>query len=362
MPHEFEKGRRLEPTTSEAVQQTALTGLAAADVVPTWVWLATIGAIGALFVFDFVTHVRKPHEPTFRESALWSTFYIALALVFGGGVYYFWDAEHGVEYFAGFITEKSLSVDNLFVFVIIMKSFQVPAAYQQKALLIGIVIALVMRGIFIALGAAAIEEFSWVFYIFGLFLLYTAWKLAAESFSHGAKSTDEAYEPNALVKYFQRHLPTTPDFRGNALTVVENGKRFFTPMFIVILALGMTDLLFALDSIPAIYGLTDAPYIVFTANAFALLGLLQLYFLLGGLLDRLVYLGLGLSLILAFIGVKLIIHAMEANELSFVNGGQPIEGLPHITTGFSLSVILGILVVTTVASLLKSRSDDRKAR
>jgi tellurite resistance protein TerC len=350
----------LEQPVSEAAAQTAITGISP-DVVPTSVWLATIAAIAALFVFDFLTHVRKPHEPTFKESALWSTFYVALALIFGAGVYYWWDAEHGVEYFAGFITEKSLSVDNLFVFVIIMKSFSVPRAYQQKALLIGIVIALIMRGIFIALGAAAIERFSWVFYLFGVFLLWTAWKLAAESLKHGAKSTDEEYEPNSIVKYFQRHLPTVDDFRGNALTVIENGKRYFTPMFIVILALGMTDLLFALDSIPAIYGLTDAPYIVFTANAFALLGLLQLYFLLGGLLDRLVYLGIGLSLILAFIGVKLIIHAMEANTLPFLNGGRPIEGLPHIETSFSLSVIVGILVVTTVLSLLKSRSDSRKA-
>ncbi len=352
-----EKERDLEQAAS-AVAETALTGISP-DVVPTWVWLATIGAIAALFVFDFMTHVRKPHVPTFKEAALWSTFYVAIALLFGLGVWQFWDREHGVEFFAGFITEKSLSVDNLFVFVIIMSSFHVPAQYQQKALLIGIVIALVMRGIFIALGAAAIEEFSWVFYIFGLFLLYTAWKLAAESLSHGAKSTDDVYEPNSVVKFFQKHLPTTSEFHGNALTILQNGKRYFTPMFIVILALGMTDLLFALDSIPAIYGLTDAPYIVFTANAFALLGLLQLYFLLGGLLDRLVYLGLGLSLILAFIGGKLIIHAMEANELSFINGGQPIEGLPHISTGFSLSVIVGILAVTTVASLLKSRADAR---
>lgn len=349
----------LEQSISTAAAETALGGLAT-DAVPTWVWLATIGAIGALFVFDFLTHVRKPHEPSFKEAALWSTFYVAIALLFGWGLWIYWDRQHGIEYFAGFITEKSLSVDNLFVFVIIMKSFSVPAAYQQKALLIGIVIALVMRGIFIALGAAAIEQFAWVFYIFGLFLLWTAWKLAAESVKHGAKSTDEEYEPNSIVKYFQRHLPTVHEFRGNALTVIENGKRYFTPMFIVVLALGMTDLLFALDSIPAIYGLTDAPYIVFTANAFALLGLLQLYFLLGGLLDRLVYLGLGLSLILAFIGVKLIIHAMEANTLPFLNGGRPIEGLPHIETSFSLSVIVGILVVTTVASLLKSRSDARK--
>ncbi|MFD2236743.1 TerC/Alx family metal homeostasis membrane protein [Aureimonas populi] len=344
------------------MEQTALEGVAY-DVVPTWVWLSTIGGIAAIFVFDFMTHVRHAHTPTFKESAFWSVFYITLALLFGVGVWYFWDRTHGIEYFAGFITEKSLSVDNLFVFVIIMKSFQVPAAYQQKALLIGIIIALIMRGIFIALGAAAIERFSWVFYIFGLFLLYTAWKLVVESMNH-TKSTDEEYEPNALVKYFQKHLPTTEDYRGTALTVVENGKRYFTPMFIVILALGMTDLLFALDSIPAIYGLTDAPYIVFTANAFALLGLLQLYFLIGGLLDRLVYLGIGLSLILAFIGVKLIIHAVEANTLPFLNDGQPIEVPPylHIETEFSLAVIIGILVITTVLSLLKSRSDARKER
>jgi tellurite resistance protein TerC len=343
------------------MEETAITGLAS-DVVPTWVWLATIGGIAALFVFDFFTHVRKPHEPSFKEAAIWSTFYIALALLFGWGVWHFWDRTHGVEYFAGFITEKSLSVDNLFVFVIIMKSFQVPAAYQQKALLIGIVIALIMRGIFIAIGAAAIEQFSWVFYLFGLFLLWTAWKLIVESLKH-EKSTDEAYEPNAVVTYFQRHLPTTDDFRGNALTVIENGKRYFTPMFIVILALGMTDLLFALDSIPAIYGLTDAPYIVFTANAFALLGLLQLYFLLGGLLDRLVYLGIGLSLILAFIGLKLIVHAVEANTLPFINNGEEVTvpSWMHIETEQSLMVIVGILVVTTVASLLKSRSDAKKA-
>lgn len=340
------------------MEETAITGFAA-DPVTTWVWLATIAGILGLFIFDFFTHVRKPHEPTFREAGLWSIFYVTIALLFGVGVWHFWDRQHGIEYFAGFITEKSLSVDNLFVFVIIMRSFAVPRAYQQKALLIGIVMALAMRGIFIALGAAAIERFSWVFYIFGLFLIYTAYKLAKESMST-VKSTEEAYEPNAVVLFVQRHLPTVPDFRGNALTVVENGKRYFTPMFIVIVALGMTDLLFALDSIPAIYGLTDAPYIVFAANAFALLGLLQLYFLLGGLLDRLVYLGIGLSLILAFIGGKLIIHAMEANTLSFINGGQPIEGLPHIETEFSLAVIVGILVVTTVLSLLKSRRDARK--
>ncbi|MCB8838751.1 TerC/Alx family metal homeostasis membrane protein [Aurantimonas sp. VKM B-3413] len=325
------------------------------DVVPLWIWLATIGGIAALFVFDFVAHVRKAHEPSFKESTFWSLVYVAMAICFGFGVWWFWDHNHGIEFFAGYITEKSLSVDNLFVFVIIMKSFQVPREDQQKALLIGIVLALIMRGIFIALGAAAIDRFSWVFYIFGLFLLYTAAHLAIESFSSGKKS-DEEYEPNALVKWFQRNLRTTTQFHGNALTVTKDGKRHFTPMVVVILALGMTDLLFALDSIPAIYGLTDAPFIVFTANAFALLGLLQLYFLLGGLLDRLVYLGFGLALILGFIGVKLILHAMEENDLPFLNGGQPIDGLPHITTGLSLAVIVGILAVTTIASLVRSRS------
>ncbi len=331
------------------------------NVVPTWVWLATIGGIAAIFVFDFYAHVRHAHTPTFKESAFWSTFYVGLALLFGWGVWHFWDRQHGIEYFAGFVTEKSLSVDNLFVFVIIMKSFRVPSAYQQKALLIGIIMALIMRGIFIALGAAAIERFSWVFYIFGLFLLWTAWKLIVESLKH-QKSTDEEYEPNAVVKWFERRLPTTDDFRGTALWVTENGKRYFTPMFIVILALGMTDLLFALDSIPAIYGLTQAPYIVFTANAFALLGLLQLYFLIGGLLDRLVYLGIGLSLILAFIGVKLIVHAVEANTLPFINDGNPVA-VPawlHVETTESLIVIVSILVITTVLSLLKSRSDAKK--
>ena len=323
--------------------------------VPLWVWLATIGGIAGLFLFDFLTHVRKAHQPTFKEAAFWSVFYIAIACLFGGGVFWFWDHVHGVEYFAGFITEKSLSVDNLFVFVIIMKTFRVPGEDQQKALLIGIVLALIMRGLFIALGAVAIEQFSWVFYLFGIFLLWTAWKLASESLA-GQKSTDEEYQPNALVQWVHDRLPMTSDFHGNALTVRENGKRYFTPMMIVIIALGLTDILFALDSIPAIYGLTDAPYIVFTANAFALLGLLQLYFLLGGLLDRLVYLGFGLSLVLGFIGVKLIFHALEKNTLPFINGGQPIEGLPHISTLLSLCVIIGILAITTIASLIKSGS------
>lgn len=322
--------------------------------VPVWVWLATVAGIAALFIFDFYAHVRKPHDPTFKEAAWWSVFFIALAVIFGGGLWWVWGAQHGAEYFAGFITEKSLSVDNLFVFLIIMAKFAVPRAYQQKALLIGIVIALILRGIFIAVGAAAIAQFSWVFYLFGFFLLYTAIQLVREGAS--GHDENEEYEPNAIVRWIQQRLPATDEFDSDRLLTVKNGKRLVTPLFMVVVALGMTDVLFALDSIPAIYGLTKEPYIVFTTNAFALLGLLQLYFLLGGLLTRLVYLSLGLSFILAFIGVKLIIEAMHTNSLPFINGGEPLHLVPEIPIWLSMSIILGTLVVTTVASLIKSRN------
>lgn len=325
--------------------------------VPVWVWLATVAGIAALFIFDFYAHVRKPHDPTFKEAAWWSVFFIALAAVFGGGLWWVWGAQHGAEYFAGFITEKSLSVDNLFVFLIIMSKFAVPRAYQQKALLIGIVIALILRGIFIAVGAAAIAQFSWVFYLFGLFLLYTAVQLVREG--TGGHDESEEYEPNAMVRWIQRRLPATDEFDRDRLLTVQNGKRLVTPLFMVVVALGMTDVLFALDSIPAIYGLTKEPYIVFTTNAFALLGLLQLYFLLGGLLTRLVYLSLGLSFILAFIGVKLIIEAMHTNNLAFINDGQPLHLVPEIPIWLSMTIILGTLVITTVASLIKSRNVQR---
>ncbi len=329
--------------------------------VPFWVWIVTLVGFAALFVFDFFAHVRKPHEPSMKEATGWTLFYVALAVIFGVGLWVFAGHRYGAEYFAGFITEKSLSVDNLFVFVIIMTKFAVPRIYQQKALMIGIIMALVMRGIFIAVGAAAINQFSWVFYIFGLFLLYTAAKLAIESVGHKGHGTDEEYEPNAVVKFAQRHLSVTPAFHEQNLVAHESGRRVFTPLFIVVVALGATDLLFALDSIPAIFGLTQEPYIVFTANAFALLGLLQLYFLLGGLLDRLVYLGIGLALILGFIGVKLVLLALAENTLPFLNGGEEIAWAPHIPTWLSLSVIIGVLVVTTVASLMRDRHHARKA-
>ncbi|KEZ78626.1 TerC family protein [Salinisphaera hydrothermalis] len=317
--------------------------------VPVWVWAATIAGIAALLIFDFFAHVRTPHEPSMKEAGGWSIFYVVIALIFGAGLWFVWGHDHGVEYLAGYVTEKSLSVDNLFVFVIIMAAFDVPKAYQQKVLLVGVIIALILRAIFIALGAAAIEHFSWVFYIFGLFLLYTAYTLATSSHEES-----EEYEPNLLVRLAQKYLPATDEYNESKLTIVRNGQRMMTPMLIVMIAIGATDILFALDSIPAIYGLTKEPYIVFTANAFALLGLIQLYFLLGGLLNRLVYLSLGLAVILGFIGIKLIIEALHGNELPFINGGQHVSAIPEIPIWLSLSIIVGVLVITTVASLIRS--------
>jgi tellurite resistance protein TerC len=319
------------------------------------VWAATILFIVGLLVFDFYAHVKTPHAPSMKESGLWSTFYVGLGLLFGVGVWIGWDQQHGIEYWAGFLTEKSLSVDNLFVFLIIMTSFRVPREFQQKVLLIGIVIALVMRGIFIALGATIIENFSWAFYVFGAFLVYTAWKLLGSNHDE-----DEEYHENAFIRLVRRIVPTTQEYVGDRMTVKIDGRRMITPMAIVMLAIGSTDLLFAFDSIPAIFGLTREPYIVFTANAFALLGLRQLYFLLGGLLSRLVYLSIGLAFILAFIGVKLVIHAMHENEVPFINGGEHITFIPEIPTLVSLAVIIVTISVTAWLSLLKTRSDERK--
>jgi tellurite resistance protein TerC len=264
--------------------------------------------------------------------------------------------EYGGEYFTGYAMEKSLSVDNLFVFLIIMTRFAVPRAYQQKVLLVGVAIALIMRTVFILAGAEAIERWSWVFYIFGAYLIYTAWKLARE---HGAGPDPEARD-GLVVRLVRRVLPTTDQYDGDRLTTRIDGRLVLTPMLLVMVAIGSTDLVFALDSIPAIYGITKEPYIVFTANAFALLGLRQLYFLIGGLLDRLVYLSQGLAFILGFIGVKLLLDALAVNEVPFINGGEPVEWAPHVPIWMSLTVILGALTVATVASLIKTRND--KAR
>lgn len=320
--------------------------------VETWVWAVSIAAVAAMFVFDFYSHVRTPHVPTFRESAIWSTVYIALALVFGVALTLEWGTGHGAEYFAGYVTEKSLSVDNLFVFLIIMGRFAVPREFQQKVLLVGVAIALVLRGVFIWLGAAAIAQFSWVFYVFGAFLVYTAIKLAFEKHDEA-----EEFHENRLLRFVERVVPSTPEYHGDRLTVRIRGRLLITPMLIVMIAIGSTDVLFALDSIPAIFGLTKEPYIVFMTNAFALLGLRQLYFLLGGLLKRLVYLSEGLAVILAFIGVKLILEALHTNEVPFINGGEHVEWAPQIPIWVSLGFIIGTLTVATVASLRKSRKD-----
>ena len=315
------------------------------------VWILTCVVILGLFVFDFFAHVRVPHDPTFRESAIWSSVYIALAVVFGFVIWWQWGGQFGGEYFAGYITEKALSVDNLFVFTVIMTSFAVPRPYQQKLLLIGIVMALVMRAGFIAVGAAAINTFSWVFYLFGLFLILTAVKLARES---GHQREAEVERENRLVALVRQFVPTTETYDGDRFITRIDGKRAVTPLMLALVAIGFTDLLFALDSIPAIYGLTEEPYIVFTANAFALMGLRQLYFLIGGLLDRLVYLSAGLSIILGFIGVKLILHALHKNTLTFINNGSYVD-VPEISTAMSISVITVVLLITTVASLLRTR-------
>ncbi|GIG54494.1 TerC family protein [Demequina activiva] len=316
------------------------------------VWTATIAFIIALFVFDFAVVIRKPHEPTFRESVGWSVFYIGIALVFGV-VMHFWHADFSTtEYLAGYITEKSLSVDNLFVFLVIMTRFAVPPQYRSRVLLVGIAVALVLRAVFIAAGAAALDAFSALFYVFGAFLIYTAWGLAKESNEDTAK---QEYEEGRMVRLVRRLYPVTDGYREGRIMVREAGRRMVTPMLLVMVAIGSTDVLFALDSIPAIFGLTQDPFIVFTANAFALLGLRQLYFLVQGLLQRLVYLHYGLAAILAFIGVKLVLHALHENNLPFVNGGEGLS-VPEISTALSLTVILAILTIATVASLLATRN------
>ncbi|TDO61076.1 tellurite resistance protein TerC [Kribbella sp. VKM Ac-2571] len=316
-----------------------------------YVWYITVGLLLALLAFDVFVIGRRPHEPSTRESATAIAFYVGLAVIFGLGVWWFSGGEYAGEFFAGWLTEYSLSVDNLFIFLIIMARFGVPRKYQQTALLVGIILALLFRGVFIAVGAAAINQFSWVFYIFGAFLVYTAIHLAKQG-----ENDDEDFKENAVIRFAKRRLNATDEYNGVKLTVKKNGRRFVTPMAIVIIALGTTDLLFALDSIPAIYGLTQEPFLVFTANVFALMGLRQLYFLLGDLLRRLVYLSLGLSVVLAFIGVKLVLHAMHVNELPFINGGHHIDWAPEIPIWFSLGFIIVTLGITTILSLHKSRS------
>ncbi|MFN0143821.1 MAG: TerC family protein [Mycobacterium sp.] len=310
-------------------------------------WAITLAVTLAVLLFDVAVFARRPHEPSRRQNTTALVFYVGLAIAFGLWVWRFHGSQFGLEFYAGWLTEYSLSIDNLFIFIIIMSSFKVPKAHQQQALLVGIVLALVLRGIFIALGAVAIQQFSWIFYIFGAFLVFTAIRLARDT-----DHTDDA--DNVVVRFAKTYLNTTEKWDGLKLYVKQDRKRLMTPMFMVIVALATTDLLFAVDSIPAIYGLTSEPYLVFTANVFALMGLRQLYFLLGDLLQRLVYLSQGLAFILLFIGVKLLLHALHENELPFINGGEAVN-VPQIPTLLSLAVIVVTLLITMVASLVKTR-------
>jgi TerC family integral membrane protein len=309
--------------------------------VTTSAWAVTIGVIVLLLVADLALSVRRPHAVGFREAVAQSVFYVGVAIAFGVvfGTFAGWD--YGAEYFAGWVVEKSLSVDNLFVFVIIMTTFAVPAEHQHKVLTFGIIAALVLRAIFIVLGAALLAAFSFMFLVFGLMLIATAVQL----FRH--RDQDPSVEDNSLVRFARRHLPFTEEYDGGRLFTRRGAQRVATPLFLVVLTIGSTDILFALDSIPAVFGVTEEPFIVFTANAFALLGLRALYFLVTGLLDRLVYLSTGLALILAFIGAKLVLHFGHLQD----------DAIPEIATSTSLAVIVVVLAITTIASLLKVRRD-----
>ena len=312
------------------------------------VWALTLVGILGLVLFDFYFHVRKAHIPTLKEAAAWSAVYVGIAILFGIGVFVFGGQDMGAEYFAGWVTEKALSVDNLFVFLVLLNSFKVPRADQQKVLLFGIVFSLIARTGFIFLGAALINSFAWIFYLFGLILLVTAGNLLK------GDDSDERSSDNFLIRIARRFLHTSETYDGDKLFTMQDGRRVMTPMLLVMVAIGGTDILFALDSIPAIFGLTQSVYLVFTATAFSLLGLRQLYFLLDGLLDRLIYLSYGLAAILAFIGIKLILHALHENNVPFINGGEHVD-VVEISTGVSLGFIIGVLIITVVASLLSPK-------
>jgi tellurite resistance protein TerC len=318
------------------------------------IWILTLGIAGAVLVADVAIVGRRPHVPSTAECLRYLALYVGLAIAFGLGLWAWAGGRYAGQFFAGWLTEYSLSVDNLFVFLLIMGRFAVPRAYQQTALLIGIVFALVLRGLFIVAGTAVIHAFSWMFYLFGAFLVWTAWKVARE----GDTGEEEYHEPRA-VRWVERVLPATREYHGVRLTVRQAGKRLVTPMLFVLVALGVTDLLFAFDSIPAIFALTTEPYLVLMANVFALMGLRQLYFLLGDVLRRLVYLHVGLGVLLAFIGVKLVLEALRSNELPFINGGQPVTAVPELPIWVSLIAIVAILGVTALASVLKVRRDTR---
>ncbi|MFB8388128.1 TerC family protein [Microbacterium sp. NPDC055910] len=322
-------------------------------VLPLWFEIGSLVVLTLILIGDLLLIIKRPHIPSTKESSLWVVFYVTLALIFALLMWIFAGGEYAGQFIAGWLTEYSLSIDNLFVFVLIMTQFSVPRRYQQKVLMVGIIIALILRGLFILVGAAVIENFSPIFYVFGAFLIWTAWRQAFPGGDHD----DEAKRENFIVRILRRTIDISDEYDGDKVRTVVDGKKMWTPMIIVFAAIGVTDLLFAVDSIPAIFGITQSAFIVFTANIFALMGLRQLYFLLGDLLDRLRYLHYGIAFILAFIGVKLILHAMHVNELPFINGGEHIEWAPEISTWVSLGVIIAAMAVATIASLVASARD-----
>lgn len=318
--------------------------------------VVTLVVLAVFFVVDLFVIGRKPHIPSTKECLEHIAFFVAAALVFGGLVWWVSGAKPALEFYSGWLTEYSLSIDNLFVFVIIITNFAVPRRLQKYVLSVGIAVALVLRGIFILVGAAVIQRFTWVFFIFGAFLIYTAVKLVA------GDDEDEEYHENALIRGLRKVVNITDEYDGTKLKVEHNGRKFWTPLLIVFLTIGTTDVMFAFDSIPAIFGLTKDPFIVFTSNVFALLGLQQLYFLLGALLDKLEYLPYGLAVVLGFIGVKLVMEALHGNSLPFINGGNPITQVPDIPTWVSLAVIIVAIGSAALASVLKMRHDGKVAQ
>jgi TerC family integral membrane protein len=321
--------------------------------VPALFEIVSLVVIVLVLAGDIVLAYVRPRVPSLKESGAWVTFYVALALAFAALLLVVDGPDHATEFVAGWLTEYSLSIDNLFVFIVIMGGFAVPRKHQQEVLMAGIILALVFRAIFIVIGAQLIASFSWIFYLFGAFLVYTAITQAFGS-EHGDAQNGR------LVSFLRRHIAVTDAYDGGRIRTTVDGKRMWTPILIVLVAIGSTDVLFALDSIPAIFGITQSAFIVFTANVFALMGLRQLYFLLGDLVERLRYLKYGIAFILAFIGVKLVLHALHENSLPFLNGGEHLDGVPDIGTGASLAVIVVSMVVATAASLLAIRKD--KAR
>jgi tellurite resistance protein TerC len=311
--------------------------------------------MGIVILADLILAFVRPRVPSIRESAIWIAFYVLLALVFAALLFLTAGVDISGQFVAGWLTEYSLSVDNLFVFVIIMGRFTVPKNLQQSVLLVGIVIALLLRGVFILLGVTLINHFSWIFYIFGAFLLYTA---VHQLLTTGKENENEE---SGAIRFLRRHIPITQHYDGAALTIRRNGRRVLTPILLVFLAIGSTDLLFALDSIPAIFGITQDAFLVFTANIFALMGLRQLYFLLGDLLERLAYLTYGIAAVLIFIGVKLVFHALHTNRVFFLNGGKPFEWAPEISTLTSLAVIVAAIGIAVGASLIKLRIDRSRS-